>query len=51
LSGSGLEVLGFPNQNPANVQKMDAVENIPVLLEIGRAAGKRVDAAHFGSFL
>jgi hypothetical protein len=51
LSAAGLKNLGFANVNPGSIQKMDAVENIPLLLEIGRAAGQRVDAAHFGSFL
>ena len=34
-----------------NSQKMDAVANIPVLADIGRAAGEAVNAAHFGTFL
>ena len=51
LSASGLEGLGFSEVNAASIQKMDAVENISVLLEIGRAAGKHVEAAHFGPFL
>ena len=51
LSRRGLTSLGFPNVDPASIQKMDAVENIEPLLEIGRAAGKGVRAAHFGSFI
>jgi uncharacterized protein len=51
LSSSGLRNLGFPDADPASIQKMDAVENIPVLTAIGLAAGQRVDAAHFGTFL
>ena len=50
LSGAGLENLGFPQVDPASIQKMDAVGNIPVLLAIGRAAADRVDIDHFGSF-
>ena len=51
LSGKGLAALGFPKVNPSSMQKMDAVENIPALTEIGIAAGQLVDAAHFGPFL
>jgi hypothetical protein len=51
LSEAGLASLGFPNVVPSNIQRMDAVENISTLLEIGRAAGRAVNAAHFGPFL
>jgi hypothetical protein len=30
---------------------MDAVGNIPILLEIGRAAAQAISTDHFGSFL
>ena len=51
LSGAGLKTLGFPQVDPTSIQKMDAVGNIPVLLEIGRAAAQRVQIDHFGSSL
>jgi hypothetical protein len=51
LSESGLRDLGFPDVEPSNIQKMDAVENIPTLLKIGKAAGGAVKAGHFGPFL
>ena len=51
LSSKGLTALGFPKVNPASIQKMDAVENIPALTEIGIAAGQQVDASHFGPFI
>jgi hypothetical protein len=51
LSRRGLDLLGFPKVDPATIQKMDAVENIETLLEIGRAAGKSMQPAHFGSFI
>ena len=51
LSGDGLKGLGFTQVDPSSIQKMDAVVNIPTLLEIGRAAGQRVEAGHFGPFL
>jgi len=51
LSRSGLDRLGFQTIDPAIIQKMDAVENIPALTDIGRAAGECVTAAHFGPFI
>ena len=51
LSDTGLKDLSFVNVNAASIQKMDAVENIPILLDIGRAAVKRAEADHFGCFL
>jgi hypothetical protein len=43
LSGAGLKNLGFPQVDRASIQRVDAVENIPVLLKIGRAAAQHVD--------
>jgi uncharacterized protein len=51
LSAAGLKHLGFSHVDAASIQKMDAVGNIPVLTEIGRAAAQRVATDHFGSFL
>jgi hypothetical protein len=51
LSETGLRHVGFPEVVPSNIQKMDAVENIPTLLKIGKAAGGAVQPAHFGAFL
>jgi hypothetical protein len=51
LSGASLKDMGFVNVNAASIQKMDAVENIPILLDIGRTAAHRVEIDHFGSFL
>jgi hypothetical protein len=51
LSRQGLDRLGFPNVDPANIQKMDAVENIETLVDIGQAAGNYVKPAHFGPLL
>ena len=51
LSANGLAALGFPKVNPASIQKMDAVANIPALTEIGISAGQQVDVAHFGPFI
>jgi hypothetical protein len=43
--------LGFPHVDAANIQELDAVGNIPILTEIGRAAAQPVEPAHFGLFL
>ena len=51
LSLQGLNNLGFPNIDAASIQKMDAVENMEPLLDIGRAAGEGVKQTHFGPFL
>jgi patatin-like phospholipase len=51
LSVQGLTRLGFPDVAPGQIQRMDAVENVPKLLEIGRAAGKDIDVAHLGPFV
>jgi hypothetical protein len=51
LSDAGLKSLGFLQLDASRIQKMDAVENIPVLIQIGRAAAKRVETDHFGPFL
>jgi Patatin-like phospholipase len=51
LSATGLKNLGLPQVNAASIQKMDAVENISALLQVGRAAAARVETGHFGSFL
>jgi hypothetical protein len=51
LSRRGLDALGFRDVDPANIQKMDEVKNIPALLEIGQAAGTSVDVSHFGEFI
>lgn len=51
LSATDLKNLELPQVNAASIQKMDAVENISALLQVGRAAAARVEAGHFGSFL
>ena len=51
LSREGLDRLGFTTVNPASIQKMDAVENIESLIQIGSAAGANVQKEHFGPFL
>jgi uncharacterized protein len=51
LSRQGLVDLGFGNLDPTSIQKMDAVENMSALTEIGKTAAKFVNAAHFGPFI
>jgi hypothetical protein len=51
LSRKGLDALGLPAIDADKIQKMDAVENISALMEIGQVAGKEVNMAHFGPFV
>jgi hypothetical protein len=51
LSRAGLDAMGFSNVNPDEIQRMDCPNNIPTLLEIGKAAAVDVLPEHFGSFL
>jgi hypothetical protein len=43
--------LDLPHIEPRAVQRMDSVEHIPELQEVGRAVGEQVDMAHFEGFL
>ena len=51
LSAQGLTAAGFADVIPANIQKMDGVENMDKLLQIGRKAGQTVDPLHLGPFI
>ena len=50
LSAQGLRAAGFNDVIPANIQKMDGVENMEMLHNIGRKAGLAVDATRAPSF-
>lgn len=49
LSRAGLDALGLNHLKPERVQKMDSVEFIDELLEVGRAAAKQVKMSDFGA--
>jgi uncharacterized protein len=51
LSPEGLGRMGLATLDSASMQKMDAVENIESLLQIGRAAAGDFRATHLGAFL
>jgi uncharacterized protein len=51
LSAQGLRTAGFNDIIPGSIQKMDGVENMDKLLQIGRKAGQAVDPLHLGSFI
>ena len=51
LTREGLDAMGLPRIEPQSVQRMDSVEYIPELQDVGRAVGKQVDIAHFARFL
>ena len=50
LTEGGLTKLGLAHLNPKQMQKMDAVDNIDELREIGAALGREVDLEHLGPF-
>jgi len=51
LSTQGLTELGLPNVDPKHVQKMDSVEYIAELQQVGQAAAKQINTAHFAGFV
>jgi patatin-like phospholipase/acyl hydrolase len=52
LTRGGLDALGLPHIKPENVQKLDSIEGIPELREVGRAVGStKVKAEHFDRFV
>jgi uncharacterized protein len=50
LTEAGLRELGLPAIQPKHVQKLDSVEHIADLQQVGRAAAATVDRAHFDGF-
>ena len=50
LSRRGLDELGLPDVDPRRVGKLDAVDAMPELREIGRRIAQHVRAAHFARF-
>jgi uncharacterized protein len=51
LTPAGLEELGLAHLDATEVRKMDAVDRVGDLEEIGVAVGERVDLAHLGPFV
>ena len=51
LSQPGLDAMGLSQIVSDEVRQMDSVKYIDKLREVGQAAGKKVDMAHFGSFV
>ena len=52
LTRDGLDRLGLPDVEPAQVQKLDSVVHIADLQRVGRAVAEtQLDAAHFAGFL
>ena len=50
LSTEGLTLLGLPDINPADVQRLDSIEHIAELQQVGRAVATRVKREHFAGF-
>jgi hypothetical protein len=51
LTRKGLDDLGLKEIDPDEVNKLDAVEHVEELLEIGKKVGERVDLDDFGTFV
>ncbi len=51
LSRAGLDALGFSDIKPKNVQKLDSVEFISDLRDIGKKIGEEMAIEHFGTFV
>ena len=51
LTRDGLDALGLPHIEPRNVQKLDSVDHIAELQEVGRAIAQQVNIDHFTGFL
>jgi patatin-like phospholipase/acyl hydrolase len=51
LTRHGLDGLGLPKIEPESVQKLDSIEGIPELQQVGRAVGRlKVKSEHFERF-
>lgn len=51
LSRTGLDKLGLTGIKPEDVQKLDSVEHIKELQEVGQAIAKKVRKEHFAKFV
>ena len=51
LTRKGLDKLGLPNINPEDVQRLDSVDHIDELQQVGQAIAKKVSREHFKGFI
>lgn len=51
LSRAGLDALGLTHIEPGSVQKLDSVDHITELQEVGRAVAREINIDHFAGFL
>ena len=51
LSRDGLNALGLPDIKPQNVQKLDSIEHIGDLREVGKKVAEEIKLEHFGNFI
>jgi hypothetical protein len=51
LTGEGLKTLGLSDIKPEDVQKLDSVEHIVELQQVGQAVAKNVKAEHFAGYV
>jgi patatin-like phospholipase/acyl hydrolase len=50
LSNAGLTLIGVPEINPADVQRLDSIEHIAELQQVGRGVATKVKREHFAGF-
>jgi patatin-like phospholipase/acyl hydrolase len=51
VSRAGLDALGLPQIDAAQVQSMDSTRYLDEISQVGRAVGNKVSAAHFAGFV
>ena len=50
LSREGLDLLGLPDIDPDDVQRLDSIEHVAELQQVGRAVAAKVAREHFEAF-
>jgi hypothetical protein len=50
LSDKGLADLGLPKIRPRDVQRLDSIEHMDELRQVGEAIAGKVDREHFAGF-
>jgi len=51
LSREGLNALGLPGIKPENVQKLDSIDYMDDLREVGKKVAEEIKLEHFGNFI
>ena len=51
LSREGLNAMGLPDIKPENVQKLDSIDYMDDLREVGKKVAEEIKLEHFGNFI